>query len=693
MKFPGSQFCRLARKLSLARLSVIAFVLVAGCQQRTPTTSGKQSQQGQLRSQESADALLKATANQLSDLPSAVDTELRPPEIVLDSRKSTDGQDVYAICKANPKTPERGANIIYVPGGNSRFRSLGVAAGYYLKYFVLEDETVDEESRRSGLSRQKPKDLKIAQVIDENTLLIEHGLNQEIDYPAKIEVWRNVDQRLSEINEKLVVYDERRLPALGWEPAPDDVALSQIMVWLNQWIRQSSIPTNWKRSPLLDTLPADLKADAALAPLISAEALGAKLFPQQDGRTIQEAVWLHDISRWAHGDGFDDLSRATALFDWTVRNIQLEPDEKAAPHRPWHTLLYGRGSAEQRAWVFAGLCRQQGLNVVVLGIPGDTSSEKPAVGKETASSAPTHWLAALISKQQLYLFDTRLGLPLPGPQRKGVATLEQITKDDSLLRQLDVEGAPYPLTSELAKGAQAYIVADPFQLTLRAARLEAGLPGEDHLGLTVNTSDIADQLKSVPGVASVSLWEVPFRTLRDQLNLGKAARHQEALAFEPFALRPALWNARTRHFQGRRKAATTPGGEALDDHQEAVKLYMSKSVRPRDTEIAKSPPDKQRVDAEAKLNATYWLGLLSFDDGKYGVAANWFARPELNGNSSPWYTGAHYNLARSYEAEHKNDAAAPLLNDTPSPQQEGNRVRAAQLTSPPEKTADDPASK
>ncbi|HEX4415124.1 MAG TPA: hypothetical protein VH107_15915, partial [Lacipirellulaceae bacterium] len=99
----------------------MAFALVAGCQPQTPTTSGKQSQQSQLRSRQSADALLKATANQLNDLPSAVDTELRPPEIVLDSRKSTDGQDVYAICKANPKTPERGANIIYVPAGNSRF--------------------------------------------------------------------------------------------------------------------------------------------------------------------------------------------------------------------------------------------------------------------------------------------------------------------------------------------------------------------------------------------------------------------------------------------------------------------------------------------------------------------------------------------------------------------------------------------
>jgi TolA-binding protein len=108
---------------------------------------------------------------------------------------------------------------------------------------------------------------------------------------------------------------------------------------------------------------------------------------------------------------------------------------------------------------------------------------------------------------------------------------------------------------------------------------------------------------------------------------------------------------------------------------------MNKSVRPRETEIAKSPPDKQRVDMAAKLGATYWLGLLSFDDAKYDVAANWFGKSELSAASSPWIAGARYNLARSYEAEHKPDVAVPLLQSAHSPQQQGDRIRAAQLVS------------
>ena len=86
-----------------------------------------------------------------------------------------------------------------------------------------------------------------------------------------------------------------------------------------------------------------------------------------------------------------------------------------------------------------------------------------------------YWLAGLFSNGQLYLFDMRLGLPIPGPDGKGVATLEQIQKDDSLLRKLDLEKSKYPVTAELAKSAHAYIVADPFELTLRASSARSRL--------------------------------------------------------------------------------------------------------------------------------------------------------------------------------------------------------------------------
>jgi hypothetical protein len=633
------------RFITPAILLVSMLLTVTGCPKPAAKTNA-QNQKEQFRQHELGEALLKTAASQLNDLPKAVDTELRPPEVILDSRKSADGKDVFATCSATPQAPEV-FNVIRVPANNSRFRSLGVKAGYRVKYYVKEDETVDADSRNAGFSRQLALELTIAQVLDDNTLLLETGLNQPVEVPRKIEVWRYVENRLVDIHEKLQQYEVFRSPPIAWEPAADETVLTQVIDFLNQWSRQSDRKTDWKRTPLLDSLGADLKSNKELTPYISAAGLANRGFQQGDGQLLQEAVWTRDISRWAHGDGFDDLSRATALFDLTVRNVELEPDGSSEAHRPWHTLLYARGTADERAWVFALLCRQQGLDVVLLYVP-----EAKGSGDKAASEAATNfWLPALLSDGKLYLFDVRLGLPIPGPGGKGVATLEDVRKDDKLLRQLDLDGAAYPITAESLKNVEVQLVADPFSLSRRARQMESELSGDDRLALTAKPDDIATKLKPIPGISNIRLWDVPFKTLLNQLTLGKSARHAAAIAFEPFAKTPALWKARTRQFQGRREGNANRNdalADVLDDHREANALYLGKAVRPTDKEIAASANEnKQRVDSMAKLSAAYFIGLMSFDDGKHAVAATWFSKPELNSEGSPWKFGAAYNLARA----------------------------------------------
>ncbi len=686
----GSLVLKPLTKTNAFLLAAMACLALAGCREDKKPPA-KQLQQNKLREADRGEAVLKAAVAQLGDLPSAVDTELRPPVVLLDSRKSSDGKDVLATCTANPKAIDV-YNVIKVPAANSRFRSLGVQSGDILKYYVKEDETVDADSRSAGYSRQLAMDLPIAQVIDDNTLLLEAGLNQPVVPARKIEIWRYANERLQEIHDKLAMYEVYRRPAIGWEPAPDDQVLSQVMTWLNQWIRQSDPKTDWQRDALIDTLNANLKNDKELAKLLDTPSLTARVFKSDDpnfelgvfddARHIQEAIWLRDISHWAHGEGFDDVSRATALFDWTVRNLQLEAGDNAIPRRPWQALLHGRGTAEQRAWVFARLARQQGLDVVILSIP----TTAPADDKAEEKSLPAKfWVPALLSEGQLYLFDTRLGLPIPGPDGKGVATLEQVRKDDSLLRKLDLDGEKYPETSETLKNVEIDLIADPFTLSRRASQLEASLSGDDRLILATQPSQLAERLKSIPGVSSIRLWNFPLQTIAEQLSLGKSARHRDALQFEPFAMRPGLWKGRTRHFQGRHEEAL---GDNLDrkpkDNRKTSDGYLSKSVRPTMNEIVSSgSEDKQRVDVLSKLSAGYWVGLMAFDDGKYSVAQSWLSRPELTVPGSPWAFGAAYNLARALEAQGKFEDAAKLLEADKSPQQHGNKLRAAILRAKP----------
>lgn len=662
----------------------LALVTATGCKD-SPTTTSKSHQPEPTGSRQSSarmDVLFTAVVDQMRNLASYVNTDLTPPVVILDSKKSSDGNDVMAVCTTQPDAPDGPVNYLTVAGNpNGRFRTLGVRPGDILKFYA----TYDPESLEAGFARETAIDLTVAQVLSDNTLLIAGGLNQPVLAPAKIEIWRYVDDRLREIRRQLDVYATYRRPTFDWEPSPDDRVLNQIVERLNQWMRQSEPNVAWSADPLLLTLPAELAGDERLAPLITVEALSTPLIAADEGRLIQEAVWLRDVSRWAQGESYDQVERATALFDWTIRNVQLDADEDALPYRPWQTLMQGHGTAEQRAWVFALLARQQGLDVVVLKVGAKPAAEPDADGQIETQDQPTFWLPALVLDGELYLFDARLGLPIPGPEGQGVATLAQVEADELLLRQLDLDDATYPISAEQAHEVTAHIVADPFSLSRRAKAIESKLTGDDRLALTVAPSEIAAMLEAVPAVASVQLWNAPFRILRSQLRVPQRRRLELVREFEPFTWQPMLWKARVLHFQGHRGDEEDEEGlgveEMTDDHAVAVRLYTSRRVRPPDRVLdAMDSDDKRRIYSAAKDMASYCVGLLLFDQDKYSSAETWFGHPQLSaGENDPWTNGTQYNLARTYEAQGKLDAAITLLESDTSPQRDGNRLRARWL--------------
>ena len=202
--------------------------------------------------------------------------------------------------------------------------------------------------------------------------------------------------------------------------------------------------------------------------MLTPETLRDGLFDLADIRSLQEAIWLRDIAAWAKKDAYEKVDVALELFDWTIRNIQLdESDQPGIVHQPWQALMYGHGSAEMRAWIFAGLCMQQQLDLVMLSVTGDNEESQ-------------WWLPAVLVDGELYLFDTRLGLPILDAEAEHVATLSQVIADPSLLRNLDLDDEhPYPFTAEDLRHVSASVVATPLQLSRRAAALQNALQGED----------------------------------------------------------------------------------------------------------------------------------------------------------------------------------------------------------------------
>ena len=78
---------------------------------------------------------------------------------------------------------------------------------------------------------------------------------------------------------------------------------------------------------------------------------------------------------------------------------------------------------------------------------------------------------------------------------------------------------------------------------------------------------------------------------------------------------------------------------------------------------------------EAKQAASYWLGLIFFEQQDYPNAIDFLANRTLGTETrTPWADAARYNLARTYEAAGDTAKAIELYqSDTTSPQSHGNQ--------------------
>ncbi len=91
-------------------------------------------------------------------------------------------------------------------------------------------------------------------------------------------------------------------------------------------------------------------------------------------------------------------------------------------------------------------------------------------------------------------------------------------------------------------------------------------------------------------------------------------------------------------------------------------------------------PEEKKIWETAKQDASYWLGLINFEQKNYPVAIDYFSRRTLEATpDGPWTDGAHYNLGRAYEASGQLAPAIELYQSDRSPQKHGNRLRARRL--------------
>jgi tetratricopeptide (TPR) repeat protein len=558
----------------------------------------------------------------------------------------------------------------------------------------------------------------------------------------------NADKATSADNLTLALDSLRKLAETG-----DADPAHRTVFYLNQWLATNQASEGvWQPDRMLEHLPRALRNTPGMERLNKLQfRTDTSDLPHirwlDDISYLQQTLWLHDIATLVRRQPpakelkswlktieesvglpeAEQLALAERLFDWTIRNIQLDPlppppkgpvatagsgAEQIAPaaqgevgpgygRLPLLTLLYGHGDAHDRARVFILLCRQAGIDAVMLGL------------QEESSPTPRGWAPAVLVAGKLYLFDTALGLPIPGPNWQGIATLDQVTKAPELLKELNIEGAGYPVGADELKAVVAMIDAEPAALSRRMQLLETAMPTTSRLVLAAQPSQLEPKLQQTKSLLRVILWRVPFDAVLYQVGHQEAARRDPQVAQEfqrqsnIFAPGGPLAQGRNLHLQGRLEPQKQTGQKAGEEDTRPVARTFYLRCRPPDREIdalvtnefyrrsvgleenlPEDPAQRKAiiehytgVAREGKFNATYWLGLTYYEVGKYDTAIEWLGQRTVQVSPpSPWTAGARYNLACCYEQLGNYSLARQWLeSDKDSPQRAGNLLRAKWL--------------
>jgi hypothetical protein len=540
-----------------------------------------------------------------------------------------------------------------------------------------------------------------------------------------------------------------------------DKAAEKALSSLNSWLASTADTQQYKIDPMRERLPKELQ------PVFPMDGLAANKFRMDDYSTLRQWLpassaqspiaagvrsgdfrYLHEthqlrrIADWAIKQSSDEQTEAwiteqaktldekssrklrdvMRIFDWTIRHVQIEPaapeparaasgptaegaagnanmppalEGKPGPgytHYPGHCLLLGRGDYVQRAWIFTLLARQAGCDVVLLAF------------ENVQTSRPEPWACGAIIGDQIYLFDTRLGLPVPLDNDQGIATLAQVRENDALLRRLDLSTEMvYPANQDALKRLVALIEFSDASISKRMRLLESRLTGDEQMTLAVFPSEIAEAAKKA-GVSQAYPWRIAYDAILFRASIDASLRNNpqflsQYFAFEgPFIRPQPLALARYKHLNGEFEGdAENPGALAaymnsrtaneaimrFEESPEGRQLLAARMVNGREI----TPEEKQNIIAAqknawalAKLHASYFMGLAQYDRGAYPLAVEWFQKRTIESpQPGPWLIGAKYNLARSLEQEKKYRAAREIYLADQSPQKEGNLIRARRL--------------
>lgn len=466
----------------------------------------------------------------------------------------------------------------------------------------------------------------------------------------------------------------------GLDNADLSQATSACIYNFNQWIEKHDDDSQWVTPSLLSALPIHLAGTGLV------NNVGAKRFFPPDVNYLQEMSWISQIARWIqanevdHRKIWDDhipasvqredrakLQKVLRMFDWTVRNVQLEPlleypevpegETRTAPELgmpgPGYSmavrdiLVFGKGDWWQRARVLALLARQVDVSVVLLGLPAEFGEAKQP------------WLTACLIGDQLYLLDVKDGLPVLTEDGSAIATLHGLRQNQKyavtlLPASLEASG------EEMLSGLVGLIEADVMSVSHRMAILEKYLTGDRQMKLTTMPNTLSRELRTKHAIEKSEIWVPTYEyyafatALNARISEGDAgviAFLKEKQDYQILEDMYQLKEGRFKSFRGlfddfeigvgqetQRGSKTLLMSSRLSQDK-IVKVTTDRQVQ---EELGYVRPDEMSLTAwqenlrrtklifvKTKDMASYMIGMIHMEQGNYSDAIDWLERRTL----------------------------------------------------------------
>lgn len=466
---------------------------------------------------------------------------------------------------------------------------------------------------------------------------------------------------------------------------------------LNEYFEQGTRPSDYYLS--VDSR-SFLKAQPAIGTNEAVRDLESPIFGRLDARHIEDCMMYNEVATRIAGERLpgetDDLPRVRRLFDWMIRHVQLVPALSLAPPnlpqaqaRPYDVLLRGMateagGGWSERGWLFMSLCRQIGIDVGLLAYtpkraPAALAIEPTPEGSE-AENQLVHWVCVALIGDKAYLFDQRLGIPIPDARGDGVATLEEALSDPKILDRLDLPGQFAYGTNRAALLASGKITvmidSSRGYFSPKMRLLQERLTGKDR---TILFRDPIEQgrhfLQVLRGrMGDYKIWPLPYAT---ETLLSSSPDFTAATLYplRPFDGQLPLLYARVAQLKGDIPEAT----------RQYVAMRFAAGALKRDKKTTISPAEQHEID----IYATHFLALCHLEQ-KNAEQATFFFRqlleqtPPFSSNPREFCRmfrwGAATNLGLMMAAAGDVPAATRYLSaPIPTAQMHGNLWKAREI--------------